>query len=75
MTDSRRLHAELESMAQRLLTAVSSYVPANEVDFTFFLTSKGADRICVHGSTLTRAGVVDLVEQWHREHAKGRIFP
>lgn len=73
--DVDALRAELESMAQRLLTAVSPYVPASRVDFTFFLTAKDTGgRVCVHGSTLNRAGVVDVVERWHRENTEGRIF-
>jgi hypothetical protein len=73
-SDVEALRAELESMAQRLLTAVSPYVPASKVDFSFFLTAKDPEGTCVHGSTLNRAGVVDVVERWHRENAKGRIF-
>lgn len=68
------MRAQLRIMAERLLTAVSPYVPAKDVDFTFFLTSKHGTRVCVHASTLDRAGVVDVVERWHRENTKGRIF-
>ena len=74
MAEIDDIRRELEAMAQRLLTAVSPYVPASKVDFTFFLTEKGGKRTCVHGSTLDRAGVVDVVERWHRENANGRIF-